>query len=82
VIAVPKSRAGTGIKLAVVNLEAVDVPKGVFPPETTVFSLNIRAFLYGTLAFAYCHLLQSQTMSLEERALTLEVLTTYYLHSF
>ena len=80
VVAVPQCRAGAHVELAAVDLEAVDMPEGVLAPEAAVFGLDVAALLDGAFAVADGHLLQSQVVGLEERALALEMLFFDCLH--
>jgi hypothetical protein len=79
-VTVPQGRARTRIKLAVAYSESVDVPEWVLAPEMAVVGLDVRTFLDGTLAIAYCHLFQPQVMTFEEGALPFEVLVLNCLH--
>ena len=65
VAAIPKGRAGTGIKLTVLYDEFIYMPEGVFSPETAVLGFYVGTFLDGALAIANSDILESQVVRLK-----------------
>jgi hypothetical protein len=79
-VTVPQGRTRSFVKLAIADLEVVDMPERVLSPQMTSLGLNVRTLFDSTLAIANRHLFQSQLMLFEQRAFSFEMLIAYYLH--